>query len=163
MRSARCFGVYDRGCGDGAGFTLSASGFPHSPQNFIAGGFSKPQLEQLNFSDEPHSPQNFIALAFSKPQAVQRIEWCLQEIVGARGLAQGNEIAGRVPSWRRAKERAAEGTLTYRNRLASDHHPRCENICGSLREHLWGRAHLTTFGIGQRIIDPGCAASALPR
>jgi hypothetical protein len=46
---------------------------PHSPQNFIDGGFSKPQPAQFSFSDEPHSPQNFIPLAFSKPQARQRI------------------------------------------------------------------------------------------
>jgi hypothetical protein len=46
---------------------------PHSPQNFIAGGFSKPQLEHLDLSDEPHSPQNFIPLAFSNPQEGQTI------------------------------------------------------------------------------------------
>jgi hypothetical protein len=66
--------VYERGSGGGAGFAASAIGFPHPPQNFIAGGFSKPQLEHLYLSDEPHSPQNFIPFAFSKPQAGQRIE-----------------------------------------------------------------------------------------
>jgi hypothetical protein len=35
----------------------------------IDGGFSRPQLEHLDFSDEPHLPQKFIPLAFSKPQA----------------------------------------------------------------------------------------------
>jgi len=50
------------------------SGFPHSPQNLIAGAFSKPQLAHLSFSEAPHSPQNFMPLAFSKPQAEQRID-----------------------------------------------------------------------------------------
>jgi hypothetical protein len=44
---------------------------PHSPQNFIDGGFSKPQLAHFDFSD---APQNFIPLAFSEPQAGQRID-----------------------------------------------------------------------------------------
>jgi hypothetical protein len=66
--------VYERGSGGvGPDFEAAASGFPHSPQNFIAEGFSKPQLEHFSFSDEPHSPQNFIPLAFSKLQTGQRM------------------------------------------------------------------------------------------
>src|SRR6516225_1322011 len=72
--SARCFGVYERGSGCFDSFEAAASGFPHSPQNFIDGGFSKPQLAHLTFSDEPHAPQNFMPLAFSKPQAGQRMD-----------------------------------------------------------------------------------------
>jgi hypothetical protein len=49
------------------------SNFPHSPQNLIAGAFSKPQLEHFSFSDAPHSPQNFMPLAFWKPQDGQRM------------------------------------------------------------------------------------------
>jgi hypothetical protein len=66
--------VYERGSGGDADFVTALSSFPHSPQNLIAGAFSKPQLEHLTFSDAPHSPQNLMALAFSKPQTGQRIE-----------------------------------------------------------------------------------------
>ncbi len=73
--SARCLGVYERGSGvGGPGFAAAESGFPHSPQNFIPGAFSKPQPAHLDFSDAPHSPQNFMPLAFSKAQAGQRID-----------------------------------------------------------------------------------------
>src|SRR4029077_4120437 len=59
--SARCFGVYERGTRScDAGFEASASDFPHSAKNFLDGGFSRPQPEHLDFSDEPHLPQKFI-------------------------------------------------------------------------------------------------------
>src|SRR3974377_98143 len=72
--SARCFGVYERGSGDGPDFEASESGLPHSPQNLILGAFLKPQIEHLAFSDAPHSPQNLMRLAFAKPQVGQRID-----------------------------------------------------------------------------------------
>ena len=92
-----------RGPSEHAEVAFVRQSFPHSPQNFIAGGFSKSQLEHLSFSDEPHSPQNFMPLAFSKPQAGQSIGRCLQEIVLARGFAQER---GSRRGARRWKERA---------------------------------------------------------
>ncbi len=43
------------------------SAVPHSPQNFIAGGFAVPQLAHVRESAFPHSPQNFLVASFSEP------------------------------------------------------------------------------------------------
>ena len=44
------------------------SALPHSPQNFMVGGFAAPQLGQVCASALPHSPQNFRPASFSEPQ-----------------------------------------------------------------------------------------------
>jgi hypothetical protein len=52
-----------------AGATTSA--VPHSPQNFVAGEFTAPQVEQARASGAPHSPQNLRLRSFSVPQLAQ--------------------------------------------------------------------------------------------
>ncbi len=48
-----------------------ASGAPHSPQNFMPGGFWKPQTGHPFARRVPHSPQNFMPGGFWRPQAGQ--------------------------------------------------------------------------------------------
>jgi hypothetical protein len=50
----------------------SVSTAPHSPQNLNSGGLSKPHLAHLFLSGLPQLPQNFVASGFSKLQLEQR-------------------------------------------------------------------------------------------
>jgi hypothetical protein len=44
---------------------------PHSPQNFVSGGFALPHAGHADVREAPHSPQNFLPLSFVAPHAVQ--------------------------------------------------------------------------------------------
>ena len=50
---------------------VAACGAPHSPQNFIPGGFWNPQAGQPDARRVPHSPQNFMPAGFWCPHAGQ--------------------------------------------------------------------------------------------
>jgi hypothetical protein len=63
--------VADAGPAGGAAAATTASGIPHSPQNFCPGGLVAPQDEQVAARPLPHSPQNFCPSGFCAPQLVQ--------------------------------------------------------------------------------------------
>lgn len=52
----------------------AARAAPHSPQNFLAAGFSEAHLEQRLTSADPQSEQNRLPSGFSEPHFVQHIE-----------------------------------------------------------------------------------------
>jgi hypothetical protein len=58
--------------GDGA-CAPAASAEPHSPQNFVPGGFAAPHVAQATASNVPHSPQNLRFGSFSLPQLEQTV------------------------------------------------------------------------------------------
>src|SRR5215469_16278204 len=71
----RISGALASALGDGAapGCALPGSGEPHSPQNFLPGGFSELQLGQRLSSGAPQSPQNLLPAGLSLPHFEQRI------------------------------------------------------------------------------------------
>jgi hypothetical protein len=55
----------ERGAGRASGTAAApASGVPHSPQNFIPGGFWNPHDGHPAARRVPHSPQNFMPAGF---------------------------------------------------------------------------------------------------